>query len=148
MPFLGSLEECATSSRCQWLEQSSVFVGRMGNIAIYLRLPCWRFTRRNLPIHSELVSGVFRVGLQEGFPNVANIYIFFFFFFSEHIIVRTSLPIMSLQIDACPPPLCLLLSSYQTHLGCLSPIFVLGFICFFSLLQFLALLSSLNHCDE
>ena len=96
MPFLGSLEECATSSRCHWLEQSSVFVGRMGNIAIYLRLPCWRFTRRNLPIHSELVSGVFRVGLQEGFPNVANIYIFFFFFFSEHIIVRTSLPIMSL----------------------------------------------------
>ncbi len=95
MPFLGSLEECATSSRCHWLEQSSVFVGRMGNIAIYLRLPCWRFTRRNLPIHSELVSGVFRVGLQEGFPNVANIYIFFFFF-SEHIIVRTSLPIMSL----------------------------------------------------
>ena len=93
----------------------------MGNIAIYLRLPCWRFTRRNLPIHSELVSGVSRVGLQEGFPHVANIYIFFFFF-SEHIIVRTSLPRCVCQIDACPPPLCLLLSSYQTHLGCLSPI--------------------------
>ena len=92
--------------------------------------------------------GVSRVGLQEGFPNVANIYIFFFFFFSEHIIVRTSLPRCVCQIDACPPPLCLLLSSYQTHLGCLSPIFVLGFICFFSWLQFLALLSSLNHCDE
>ena len=34
MPFLGSLEEFATSSRCHWLEQSSVFVG----IAIYLCL--------------------------------------------------------------------------------------------------------------
>ena len=76
MPFLGSLEEFATSSRCHWLEQSSVFVGRMGNIAIYLRLPCWRFTRRNLPIHSELVSGVFRVGLQEGFPNVSGKYLY------------------------------------------------------------------------
>ena len=148
MPFLGSLEECATSSRCQWLEQSSVFVGRMGNIAIYLRLPCWRFTRRNLPIHSELVSGVSRVGLQEGFPNVANIYVFFFFF-SEHIIVRTSLPIMSL------PNWCLSSTTLLTAViipnasGMSLSHLCLGFhLLLFPATLYLALLSSLNHCDE
>ena len=66
-------------------------------------------------------------------------------FFSEHILVRTSLPRCLCKIDACPPPLCLLLPSYQTYLRCLSPIFVLAFLCFFSRLPFLALLSSLDH---
>ena len=37
-------------------------------------------------------------------------------FFSEHILVRTSLPRCLCEIDASPPPLCLLLSSYQTYL--------------------------------
>ena len=36
------------------------------------------------------------------------------------------------EIDACPPPLCLLLPLYQTYLWCLSPIFVLAFFGFFS----------------
>ena len=66
-------------------------------------------------------------------------------FFSGHILVRTSLPRCLCEIDACPPPLCLLLPSYQMYLWCLSPIFVLAFLGFFSRLPFLALLSSLNH---
>ena len=68
--------------------------------------------------------------------------------FSEHIFVRTSLPRCLCEIDVCPPPLCLLLPSYQTYQWCLSPIFVLAFLCFFSRLPFLALSSSLNHCGE
>ena len=37
-------------------------------------------------------------------------------FFSEPILVRTSLPICLCESDAGPPPLCLLLPSYETYL--------------------------------
>ena len=66
-------------------------------------------------------------------------------FFLDHILVRTSLLRCLCKIDACPPPLCLLLPSHQTYLWCLPSIFVLAFLGFFSRLPFLALLSSLNH---
>ena len=46
------------------------------------------------------------------------------------------------DVAACSSPLYLLLPSYQTYLWCLSPIRVLAFLCLFSLLPFLALLSS------
>ena len=63
--------------------------------------------------------------------------------FSEHILVRTSLPRCVCEIDAGPPPLC---CRHRTKcMWCLSPIFFLGF---FSRLPFLALLSSVTHCGE
>ena len=60
---------------------------------------------------------------------------------SLHILVRTSLPRCICEIDAGPPPLCLPLSSYRTCLICLSPIFVVAFLCFFSRGY-----HSLNYC--
>ena len=65
-------------------------------------------------------------------------------FFSEHILVRTSLSRCLYEIDAGPPPLCLLLSSYQTYPWYLCPVFVLAFLGFFSRVPFFALLSSLK----
>ena len=43
--------------------------------------------------------------------------------FSEHILVRTSLPRCVCEIDAGPPPLCLLLSSYQMYVMSFSHLF-------------------------
>ena len=43
-----------------------------------------------------------------------------FLLFLEHILVRTSLPRCLCEIDACPPPLYLMLPSYQTYVSVMS----------------------------
>ena len=49
--------------------------------------------------------------------------------------------------NRCMSLFCLLLPSYRIYqFSCLSPIFVLAFLWFFSLLPFFAFLSSQNHC--
>ena len=62
-------------------------------------------------------------------------------------VVRTSLPRCLCKTGACPPTLCLLLSSYEPYVMYFSH-FVLGFLCFFSRQPFFALLSSRKHRGE